>query len=102
MVCGLSLGGMAPLQLALAAPERISELTACNTSAQVAAQPWLDRAAIVRRDGMGAIVTAVMSRFFSDRFIADVPPSLETIRATFLSIAPESYEEHTSDLPSLS
>src|SRR3546814_17374759 len=40
---------------------------------------------------MGAIVTAVMSRFFSDRFIADGPPSLETIRATFLSIAPEGY-----------
>ncbi|HEY9539067.1 MAG TPA: 3-oxoadipate enol-lactonase [Kiloniellaceae bacterium] len=90
-VCGLSLGGMTALQLALAAPERISEVTACNTSAQVAAQPWLDRAAIVRRDGMGAIVTAVMSRFFSDRFIADGPPSLETIRATFLSIAPEGY-----------
>src|SRR3546814_6716008 len=52
-VCGLSLGGMTALQLALAAPERISEVTACNTSAQVAAQPWLDRAAIVRRDGMG-------------------------------------------------
>src|SRR3546814_7820220 len=66
-------------------------LPICNTSAQVAAQPWLDRAAIVRRDGMGAIVTAVMSRFFSDRFIADGPPSLETIRATFLSIAPEGY-----------
>src|SRR3546814_12363871 len=32
-----------------------------------------------------------MSRFFSDRFIADCPPSLETIRATFLSIAPEGY-----------
>src|SRR3546814_7229695 len=30
--CGLSLGGMTALQLALAAPERISEVTACNTS----------------------------------------------------------------------
>src|SRR3546814_3022120 len=40
---------------------------------------------------MVAIVTAVISRFFSDRFIADGPPSLETIRATFLSIAPEGY-----------
>src|SRR3546814_4637469 len=39
-VCGLSLGGMTALQLALAAPARFSEVTACNTSAQVAAQPW--------------------------------------------------------------
>ena len=90
-VCGLSLGGMMALELALAAPERVTEVIACNTSAQVVAQPWLDRAAIVRRDGMGAIVTAVMSRFFSDGFLAESPPSLDTIRATFLSISPQGY-----------
>jgi len=90
-LCGLSLGGMMALQLAMTAPDRISKVIACNTSAQVAAQPWLDRAAVVRRDGMGAIVTAVMSRFFSDDFTAACPPSLETIRATFLSTSPEGY-----------
>lgn len=90
-LCGLSLGGMIALRLAMAAPERISKVIACNTSAQVATQPWLDRAATVRRDGMGAVVTAVMSRFFSDGFIAACPPSLETIRATFLSTSPEGY-----------
>jgi 3-oxoadipate enol-lactonase/4-carboxymuconolactone decarboxylase len=90
-VCGLSLGGMMALQLALASPQRISRIVACNTSAQVAAQPWLDRAATVRRDGMGSIVTAVMSRFFSDGFLAECPPSLETVRATFLSTSPEGY-----------
>lgn len=90
-LCGLSLGGMMALQLALAAPERVSKVIACNTSARVPAQPWLDRAAIVRRDGMGAIVSAVMSRFFSEGFIAACPPSLETIRATFLSTSPEGY-----------
>lgn len=90
-LCGLSLGGMMALRLAMTAPDRVSKVVACNTSAQVAAQPWLDRAAIVRRDGMGAIVTAVMSRFFSHGFIAEHPPSLETIRTTFLSTSPEGY-----------
>ena len=90
-VCGLSLGGMMALELALAVPHRVAKVIACNTSAQVTAQPWLDRAAIVRRDGMGAIVTAVMSRFFSDGFLAEGPPSLDTARATFLSISPEGY-----------
>src|SRR3546814_376497 len=50
-VCGLSLGGMTALQLALAAPQRVSGVVACTTSAQVAAQPWLDRPAVLRRDG---------------------------------------------------
>src|SRR3546814_2617781 len=55
-VCGLSLGGMTALQLALAAPESISEVTACTTSAQVPPQPWTDRAAIVPQAGMGSTV----------------------------------------------
>jgi len=90
-LCGLSLGGMTALQLALAAPERVAGVVAANTTAQVAAQPWLDRAAVVRRQGMGAIVTAVMSRFFSDGFIAADPPGLSTIRATFLATSPQGY-----------
>src|SRR3546814_15084830 len=56
-VCGLSLGGMTALQLALAAPERISAVTACNTPAQVAAQPWPAPAATPPRGGMGALAT---------------------------------------------
>src|SRR3546814_14147287 len=51
-VCGLSLGGMTALQLALAAPERLSEVTACNPSAQLAAHPWLAPATHVRRARM--------------------------------------------------
>lgn len=90
-VCGLSLGGMVALELALAAPHRVSKVVACNTSAKVAPQPWLDRASIVRRDGMKAIATAVMSRFFSEDFLAANPPTLDTVRATFLSTSPEGY-----------
>src|SRR3546814_15253629 len=40
---------------------------------------------------MCAIVTVDIARFVSYRVIADFPPSLETIRATCLSIAPEGY-----------
>jgi len=90
-LCGLSLGGMTALQLALAAPARAARVVVANTTAQVPAQPWLDRAAIVRRQGMGAIVTAVMSRFFSDSFIAADPPGLSTVRAGFLSTSPQGY-----------
>ncbi|MGD1878998.1 MAG: 3-oxoadipate enol-lactonase [Kiloniellaceae bacterium] len=90
-LCGLSLGGMTALQFALAAPERVLKVVACNTTAEVPAQPWLDRAAVVRQQGMGAIVTAVMSRFFSDSFLAADRPELATVRASFLATSPQGY-----------
>lgn len=91
VVCGLSLGGMITLQLALSAPERITKVIACNTTAQVPSQPWLDRAALVRRDGMTAVADAVMERFFSEPFRASDPPSLATARAALLSVSSQGY-----------
>lgn len=90
-VCGLSLGGMIAQQLALAAPERIARVIVCNTSAEVSAQPWIDRAGVVRGEGLGAIVDAVMARFFSEGFAAEDSPYLATARRTFLSNSPEGY-----------
>lgn len=100
-VCGLSLGGMIAMHIALSAPDRISKLIACNTSAQVPAQPWLDRAALVRREGMTAIVNAVMERFFSDAFRADAPPALATVCSAFLSTSPQGYAACCSAISSV-
>src|SRR5450631_3528060 len=54
---GISLGGMIGLWLAAHAPERISSLVVCCTAItpMPSRQAWLDRAALVRADGMAAI-----------------------------------------------
>jgi 3-oxoadipate enol-lactonase/4-carboxymuconolactone decarboxylase len=90
-VCGLSLGGMTAMTLALAAPARVSSLILACTSAQMDRAGWNARVETVRARGMTAIVDAVMERFFSEGFRRDHAPEVETIRAHFLALNAEGY-----------
>ena len=75
------------MQLALDAPDRVERLVLACTSARFGdPQQWLDRAAVVRSEGLGAIVDAVLGRWFTPSF-GDV----ERFRAMFLSVDPEGY-----------
>jgi len=84
---GLSLGGLVGMQLAIDAPDRVRRLVLACTSAQFGdPQQWLDRAAVVRSEGLEAIVDAVLGRWF-----VEVPSDLERYRAMFLSVEAEGY-----------
>jgi 3-oxoadipate enol-lactonase len=72
--CGLSLGGMVGMWLAANAPERVSALALCCTSARVqTAQLFTDRAAQVRAGGMASISQQVVGRWFTPAFAARHP-----------------------------
>ena len=90
-MCGLSLGGMTAMSLALRAPERVCALVPACTSAAMDWESWNTRATTVRSRGMGAITEMVMERFFSDSFQQDHPGAVDDIRAKFLSINPTGY-----------
>lgn len=63
---GLSLGGAVGQCLAANRPERILSLTLlCTSSAFQPAQPWLDRATTVRKDGLASISESIVARWFS-------------------------------------
>lgn len=63
---GLSLGGAIGQWLAANHPDRVRTLTLlCTSSAFQPAQPWLDRAATVRTDGLASIAESIVSRWFS-------------------------------------
>jgi 3-oxoadipate enol-lactonase len=84
---GLSLGGAVGMQLALSAPERIESLALCCTAARFGEPAlWEERAALVRAEGVGAVVDAVLPRWFSPGF-----PDLPRYREMFLSTDAESY-----------
>jgi 3-oxoadipate enol-lactonase len=84
---GLSLGGAVGMRLAADHPDRVERLVlACTTAKFGDPAQWLDRAAVVRSDGLGAIVDAVLGRWFTPAF-ADVEP----YRRMILSIDPEGY-----------
>jgi 3-oxoadipate enol-lactonase len=85
--CGLSLGGMIGMWLAIHAPERIDRLVLCCTSANLGPPEfWEERAELVRREGMAAVADTVAARWFTPRF-----PDRERYRAMLLAADPESY-----------
>ena len=83
---GISLGGMVGMWLGAHAPERIHRLVLSNTAAKLDAKIWAERIAKIQAQGMGAIVEAVMQRFFSARFIERGDARYATVRDTFLSL----------------
>ena len=80
-LCGLSIGGMISMWVAAHAPERVDRLVLCCTSAQLGPpEAWLERAATVRADGVGAIADAVLGRWFTPAFAAAHPEVIERMR----------------------
>ena len=68
--CGISMGGLTGQWLAIHYPERFSHVVVCNTAAKIGQeQAWLDRAALVRSQGLQSIADSAASRWFTAPFI---------------------------------
>jgi 3-oxoadipate enol-lactonase len=68
-VCGISLGGLTGLWLAVNAPERVASLVVANTAARIGSvQSWTDRIALVQVRGMRAVADLAMPMWFSPDF----------------------------------
>jgi 3-oxoadipate enol-lactonase len=90
--CGVSLGGMVGMWLAANAPERISSLILCCTSARLApASMWHDRAARVRANGMAAISRQAVDRWFTPAFRERDPATVAAFVTMIESADPEGY-----------
>jgi 3-oxoadipate enol-lactonase/4-carboxymuconolactone decarboxylase len=90
-VCGISLGGMVAMTLALRMPERLSALIVSCSSAAVDPAPWEARAAAVRAGGTAAIADMAMKRFFSPAFRKAKPAAVEATRATLMAQSAAGY-----------
>ena len=91
--CGVSLGGMTGLWLAANAPERICSLVVCCTAItpMPSRQAWLERAALVREQGMAAISETVPPRWFTPGFIARSPDAVSRVVDMLLATDPAGY-----------
>ena len=88
--CGLSLGGMLGMCIAATAPERVEALTLCCTGAKLGtSQDWLDRAAMVRAEGMGTLVDRSRERWFTAAFRDS--PTAQSYLDELQAIDPEGY-----------
>jgi 3-oxoadipate enol-lactonase len=67
--CGLSLGGCEGMWLAANAPERVDRLVLCCTDRSFGEpEPWQERAATVRAQGVVEIADAALGRWFTPAF----------------------------------
>jgi 3-oxoadipate enol-lactonase len=91
-VCGVSLGGMVGMALAHAAPERVERLVLSCTSAYLGPpEPWLERASIVRAEGVDAVADTVVGRWFTPGLAQDDPATVARFRASLAATPPEGY-----------
>lgn len=90
--CGLSLGGMVGMALALEAPERVDRLALACTAAYLGPpESWHERARIVRSQGTGAVAKRVVGRWFSDGFRETSPDTVARFLAGLGGIRADGY-----------
>jgi 3-oxoadipate enol-lactonase len=74
LYCGLSLGGMVGMWLCQNAPQLLSRVVLCNTTAYFG-QPevWNQRLAMIDNEGLQAVANATVQRWLSAEFMAQNP-----------------------------
>lgn len=81
-ICGLSLGGMTAMWLAVHAPDRVRRLVLCCTSALLGPpESWAERAATVRAHGTDAVADATIGRWVTPAWAAAHPEATAELRA---------------------
>ncbi len=91
-IVGLSLGGMTAQALAIRHPGKVKSLALMATGPYLPPpENWHARAETVRRDGLGAIVDAVMPRWFTPAYFESHASRIGFYRKAFLANPPEGY-----------
>jgi len=89
--CGISLGGMIGQWLGIHAGDRLRRLVLCNTAGRSDPAPQVARIAMVRQQGMAAVLETVLGRFFTARFRARGTAHLHSVAQTLVSLDPVGY-----------
>jgi len=90
--CGLSMGGMIGMWLALNAPERLNKLVLCNTGAKIGTpESWGTRIEAVQKNGMKSVAPAIIERWFTPAFRQKAPETMANILQMIEEANPEGY-----------
>src|SRR5262245_53898860 len=91
-VCGLSLGGLTAMWLAVRSPGRVGRVALANTNARVGThESWDQRMSDVRTRGLSAVAEATLARWFTEGFRQRRAEACEEIRTMVAACPPEGY-----------
>lgn len=94
MVAGASMGGCVALAFAARHPQRVASLGLVDTTAWYGApEQWEERAQKALREGLAALVSFQVSRWFGEAFREANPEAVRQCVATFLKNEPRAYAE---------
>jgi 3-oxoadipate enol-lactonase len=86
------MGGLTGQWLALHHPERFHHVIVCNTAAKIGQeQAWLERAALVREQGLEPIASTAAGRWFTEGFIQKNAPIVTKLSNELGLGSPEGY-----------
>jgi 3-oxoadipate enol-lactonase len=90
--CGLSIGGMIGMSLALQSPARLRKLVLCSTAAKIGTfESWNTRIEMVRTQGMKEIARATPPRWFTPDFQNSSPEVIAAVVRSIESLNPNGY-----------
>ncbi|TFW31338.1 3-oxoadipate enol-lactonase [Massilia horti] len=90
--CGVSMGGITGMWLALHRPSRVDRLVLSNTAAYIGPHDnWTARAEAVRRDGVASIAPAVVSRWLTPEYALAHPEQVQSLIAMLGATPAEGY-----------
>lgn len=91
-ICGLSIGGMAAMSMAVQAPERLQKLVLCATTPHMPTREmWQSRIDAARRDGLKQLVDGILQRWFTPAFHQSNPQEVERVRRLLMKTDPRGY-----------
>ena len=80
-LCGISIGGLTALWVAIHAPHRVKRLILANTAARIGSiESWTERMRTVRAGGMRSLANVTMDRWFTPSFRMDHPETVDMFR----------------------
>ena len=91
-VCGLSLGGITALWLALNARSRVRRIVLANTAARIASAGfWQERIDLIKAQGLQPVAEGAPVRWFTEGFRRDHPDLPARFQQMVLSSSPSGY-----------
>jgi 3-oxoadipate enol-lactonase len=90
--CGLSIGGLTGMWLAIHAPDRLRKIVLCNTALKIGTtEGWNARIETVKTNGLQSITSTALERWFTTSFRSRFPLIVRGAEEMLVSTSKEGY-----------